>query len=382
MNSTLKHTIRSRFKSEFKTEPMLIFSPGRINLIGEHTDYNNGFVFPAAIDKGMYLAIGTSDSNISKVVALDMNDSHEFIVNDLQPIKDGGWKNYILGVIAEIKNTGNNIAPINIVFGGDIPIGAGLSSSAALENAVVFGLNEWFQLGLTKTQMIHISQKAEHHFVGVNCGIMDQYASMFGEKNVVLLLDCQTLKAIPYKINFKNLEFLLINTKVSHSLANSAYNERRHSCERVSRALKKESLRAISKKELLAKKSLITTSDFVKASYVIAENERVKAASQAIADSHLEQLGQLLFQSHEGLSKHYNVSCDELDFLVDQAKKHPKVIGARMMGGGFGGCTLNLIQSTAVENFKQMIAVAYRKKFNLECEFYSVHLSEGTRIIS
>lgn len=380
--NTLKQDIISSFQKEFNKQPLVIFSPGRINLIGEHTDYNDGFVFPAAINKGIYLAIEKSSTKTSKVIALDVNESFDFTLNAIHPIQHDDWKNYILGVISEIQNIGRTIEPISIVFGGNLSIGAGLSSSAALENAVVFGLNEIFKLELSKEEMIHISQKAEHHFVGVNCGIMDQYASMFGQKNSALVLDCKTLEATSYTINFKDYELLLINTKVSHSLANSAYNARRHSCERVARALKKDSLRFVSKKDLLAKKSLVTKDDFNKALYVLEENERVKAATLAISNNNLKQLGQLLFQSHEGLSKHYHVSCDELDFLVNKAKNTPDILGARMMGGGFGGCTLNLIKRSAVDNFKQHIAIAYRKKFNLECEFYSVQLSKGTHVIS
>lgn len=378
----LKSNIVSTFQKEFNSNPLLIFSPGRINLIGEHTDYNNGYVFPAAIDKGIFLAIEKSKTKTSKIIALDFNDYHEFLLDKAQPIKQGGWKNYVLGIISEIQKLEHKIDSVNIVFGGNIPIGAGLSSSAALENAVVFGLNELFQLGLTKKEMIHISQKAEHNFVGVNCGIMDQYASMFGKKSTALLLDCKTLEAISYEIDFKDYEFLLINTKVSHNLADSAYNERRHSCERVCRALKKDSLRNVNKPELLKKQSLLTKDDYKKSRYVLDENDRVIEASKAIENNDLKTLGALLYKSHEGLSNEYNVSCEELDFLVNEAKNNSEVLGARMMGGGFGGCTLNLIHSSAVENFKQNIAIAYQKRFKLECEFYSVQLSEGTHLIS
>lgn len=382
MNSTLKHNVSSVFKSEFKTEPKLIFSPGRINLIGEHTDYNDGFVFPAAIDKGIYLAIEKSNTKSSKVIAIDSNDSYEFTLEDLQPITNGGWKNYVLGVIAEIQNLGRSIEPVNIVFSGDIPIGAGLSSSAALENAVVFGLNTIFNLGLTKEEMIHISQKAEHHFVGVNCGIMDQYASMFGQKDTALLLDCKTLETTTHKVDFGDYSLLLINTNVSHNLADSEYNKRRASCERAARALDKDSLRSASKKDLLYKKSLVTNDDFNKALYVLEENERVKSAALAISNNDLKQLGQLLYQSHEGLSKHYKVSCSELDFLVSVTTSNPDILGARMMGGGFGGCTINLIKTTEIAGFTKNIASIYIKEFHQKASFYQVNLSQGTHLLA
>ncbi|MBK5209079.1 MAG: galactokinase, partial [Flavobacteriaceae bacterium] len=214
MNIDLKQSIASEFFARFKEDSILIFSPGRINIIGEHTDYNEGFVFPAAIDKGIYAAIQKSTSDLCSVFAYNKNETYKFSLENIQPVENGDWRNYILGVVSEIQKKGVNLEPFNIVFGGDIPGGAGLSSSAALENSVVYGLNEVFNLGLTKKEMIFISQKAEHNYVGVKCGIMDQYASMFGQKNKALLLDCRIIKAIPFHIDFNEHELLLINTNV------------------------------------------------------------------------------------------------------------------------------------------------------------------------
>lgn len=227
MNINLIHKIRTSFQQTFKTEPLMIFSPGRINIIGEHTDYNDGFVFPAAVNKGIVAAIGKSDSKSSIAFAADKKETLEFSLNQIKPLVQGSWQNYILGVVAEIQNRSKTIGNFNIVFGGDIPGGAGMSSSAALENSVVFGLNELFDLGLSKDDMILISQKAEHNYVGLKCGIMDQYASMFGIKNNALLLDCRTVKSKPFEIDFKAYELILINTNVKHSLSDSAYNDRR-----------------------------------------------------------------------------------------------------------------------------------------------------------
>lgn len=381
MNKELVKEVRKSFKNHFKTKPFLVFSPGRINLIGEHTDYNDGFVFPAAIDKGIVLAIQKNEENISNVYALNKEEMYSFEVNEISSLKNGGWKNYIIGVVAEIQNLGIKINNFNIVFAGDIPGGAGMSSSAALENSIVFGLNELFDLALTKEQMILISQKAEHNFVGVKCGIMDQYASMFGEKKSALLLDCRTIKAKLFKIDFKKCKLLLINSNVKHDLSESAYNNRREVCERVSELLNIKALRDASKKKLEKIKEEISEEDYNKALYVIQENNRVKLFSKAIQNNELKTLGKLLYKSHKGLSEQYKVSCKELDFLVAQTKKNKNILGSRMMGGGFGGCTISLIKKTEVAQFKEDISKKFKEEFNNECSIYQVKLSKGTRII-
>ncbi|WNH12713.1 galactokinase [Thalassobellus suaedae] len=276
---------------------------------------------------------------------------------------------------------GITVDNFNITFSGNIPAGSGMSSSAALENAVVFGLNKLFDLGLTKTEMIIISQKAEHNYVGVNCGIMDQYASMFGIKNHALLLDCRTIKATPFEINFEKHELMLINTNVKHSLSDSAYNDRRSVCEKVSSMLNIKALRDATEADLEKVKDTISNEDFQKALFVIEENKRAENASKAMTDGDLKTLGALIYSSHDGLQNQYKVSCDELDFLVQQAKENQDILGARMMGGGFGGCTINLIAKTAVDQFKTSVSKAYKAKFDKDCSIYSVELSDGTHLI-
>ncbi|WP_175578709.1 galactokinase [Tenacibaculum aiptasiae] len=381
MNQSLKEQVQQEFLNYFKTEPLLVFSPGRINLIGEHTDYNEGFVFPAAIDKGIYTAIQQSETNKSTIVALDKNEQYEFTTSSVSPLTTNGWQNYILGVVSEIQQKGKIVPNFNLVFSGDIPFGAGLSSSAALENSVVFGLNEVFQLQLTKQEMIFISQQAEHNFVGVKCGIMDQYASMFGLKNKALHLDCRTLDATIHTANFENHEFILINTNVKHSLADSAYNKRRAVCENISKLLNKSSLRDIKEHDLITIKDKISLEEYEQALYVIQENKRTLQAIKSLETDNVSKFGSLLFESHEGLSKQYKVSCPELDFLVHKAQKHPSVIGARMMGGGFGGCTINLIKTSEKEAFLTQIQQEYAQKFKHNCTIYKVNLSNGTQII-
>ncbi|MFC4268119.1 galactokinase [Polaribacter marinivivus] len=381
MKNELIKEVKSKFIKIFKNNPLLIFSPGRINIIGEHTDYNGGYVFPAAVDKGIAAAIQKSDTGKSTAVALDLNSKVEFDLNNLKPSKQGSWENYVFGVVAEIQNRNKVVGDFNIVFKGNIPGGAGMSSSAALENSVVFGLNKLFDLGLTKTEMILISQQAEHNYVGVKCGIMDQYASMFGIKDHAILLDCRRLKSKPYKIDFKNHQFILINTNVKHSLSDSAYNDRRSACENIAKLLEVETLRDATEEDLEKIINKVTPENYQKALYVIQEIIRTKKAAKAIENNDLEKLGALIYASHNGLQHQYKVSCDELDFLVDQAKKNKYVLGARMMGGGFGGCTINLIARNKVKDFAASASKAYKNKFNKECSVYFIELSQGTHTV-
>ncbi|MEL0455917.1 galactokinase [Flavobacteriaceae bacterium SZ-1-7] len=382
MNTELVQQVKSRFLELYKKEPILVFSPGRINIIGEHTDYNDGFVFPAAVDKGIAAAIEKSDSGKSTAHALDFESTVEFNLDKLKPSKEGSWENYVFGVVAEIQNRNKVVGNFNIMFAGDIPAGSGMSSSAALENSVVFGLNELFNLGLSKHDMILISQKAEHNYVGVNCGIMDQYASMFGIENNALLLDCRTVESRPYEIDFKDHQLMLINTNVKHSLSDSAYNDRRSACENIAGLLNIKALRDATESDLLAVKDKVTPENYQKALYVIQENDRAVKASKAIEENDLETLGQLIYASHDGLSNQYKVSCDELDFLVDLAKSNQEVLGARMMGGGFGGCTINLVSKTEAKAFADAASKAYRNQFNKDCSVYFIQLSQGTHTVN
>lgn len=381
MSKQLIKDVKSVFVETFKIDPILIFSPGRINIIGEHTDYNDGFVFPAAVNKGIAAAIQKSESNTSTAYALNMDSKIEFQLDKLKPSKEGSWENYVFGVVAEIQNRNKVIGNFNIVFKGDIPGGAGMSSSAALENSVVFGLNKLFNLGLSKHDMILISQKAEHNYVGVNCGIMDQYASMFGIEDHALLLDCRTIKSKPYKIDFKDHQLMLINTNVKHSLSDSAYNDRRSACESISKLLGVKALRDATEADLETIKNKVTPANYQKALYVIQENNRAEKAAKAMEANDLETLGALIYGSHDGLSNQYKVSCDELDFLVNQAKANKNVLGARMMGGGFGGCTINLVHKDHAKSFGDIASKAYLKEFGKACSVYFIKLSQGTHSV-
>ena len=381
MNKKLIKEVKGSFLDKFKAQPLIVFSPGRINLIGEHTDYNDGFAFPAAINKGIALAISKSNSKTSNAYALNKEELYEFKIENLKPLEDGGWRNYVLGVVAELQKIGKKIGNFNSLFAGNIPSGAGMSSSAALENSFVFGLNELFDLGLTKNEMILVSQKAEHNFAGVKCGIMDQYASMFGVKKSALLLDCRKVESRTYKINFKDYKLMLINSNVKHDLSESAYNDRREVCENISKLLNISALRDASKDDLERIKTDITDEDYQKALYIINENIRVKQFSEAIKKDDIDALGDLLYQSHEGLSNKFKVSCKELDFLVNQAKTNPNVLGARMMGGGFGGCVIILLKKAEFKTFKKDTAKQFKKRFDKDCSVYSVKLSQGTLLV-
>lgn len=382
MSKKIVKKVYSKFKNYFKSEPLLVFAPGRINLIGEHTDYNDGYAFPAAINKGIAVAIAKSHASVSKVGALDKDELYEFDINEVKPLENGGWRNYVLGVMGEMQNLGIKLYNFNMVFSGNIPGGAGMSSSAALENSVAFALNELFDLKLSKKQMILISQKAEHNYAGVNCGIMDQYTSMFGEKKSALLLDCRSITSEAFKVDFKNYRLVLINTNVKHDLSESAYNDRRAVCEQVSKKLNVPALRDVSEIDLTKIKDELSEADYQKALYVIQENHRVLEFIEAAKNSDVKTMGQLLYASHEGLSKQYKVSCEELDFLVDFARSTKGVVGARMMGGGFGGCTINLVREDVVDHFKKSVSKAFKKEFKNNCSIYMVKLSQGTRLVS
>ncbi|MEY8850155.1 galactokinase [Psychroserpens sp. XS_ASV72] len=382
MSETLLNKVYSHFQLLYDKDPILVFSPGRINLIGEHTDYNDGFVFPAAIDKGIALAIKHNDANLCRAHAFDIDENYEFQLKNLSPLINGGWKNYIIGVVAEILKAGHQLKGFDVIFSGNIPSGAGLSSSAALENSLVFALNALFGLGLSKTEMILISQKAEHNYVGVKCGIMDQYASMFGVKDHALLLDCRTLNSEKFKVNLKGYEIVLVNSQVKHSLNESAYNDRRQVCETISKQLGVKALRDVSVERLETIKHETSFEDYQKALYVIQENQRVIEFSEALQNNDIHQLGRLLFEAHDGLSNQYKVSCDEIDFLVDFAKNNPNVIGSRMMGGGFGGCTINLVKKDYVNKFIEDVKKRYKEAFHKDCKIHRVVLSEGTRLIN
>lgn len=374
----------AHFKSVFDKEPKAIFlSPGRINIIGEHIDYNDGFVLPAAINKYICFAISSSESDKCSLVAKDLNESYHFNLKDeLRPI-DKMWVNYLLGVLHQLKQKNAALKGFTVVFSSDIPMGAGLSSSAALECGFGFALNKLFHLKLSKQEIALIGQKSEHTFVGVKCGIMDQFASVFGKKNKVIKLDCTALTYEYHRADFNNYSILLLDSNVKHTHLTSGYNVRRQEVEEGMTIIKNKfpnvkSYRDCSEEQLKSVVSELGETLYKRTHFVVNEIRRVNEAVTALDNQNLLKLGQLMFETHDGLSKEYEVSCPEIDFLVDFVRQEKSVIGSRMMGGGFGGCSINLVEKGKEKELIYKISEAYQEKFGISLTAYPVKISKGT----
>jgi len=362
-------------------------APGRINLIGEHTDYNNGFVLPAAIKQKITFNITPNGHKSNcQITATDLGETISFDLQNLSPIP-GSWSNYVVGLCDEIIKTRGVITGFNASFSGDIPIGAGLSSSAALLCSAAIALDKCFNLGKSKEEWMFLTQKAEHHFVGTQCGLMDMFASLHGKKNHLMHFDCQHISFEYVPFDLKNYDLILLNTQVSHHLASSEYNTRRKECEEVVHVIRENkkdifTLRDISFDLLHEFKSKLRDKVCKRALYVIEENARVLKAIEYLREGKIELLGELLYETHYGLKNEYEVSCQELDFLVSFTENIPEVAGARMMGGGFGGCTLNLIEKKASSIFLKQIKDAYKMEYGIDLPHYFVEPSEGAMLIA
>jgi galactokinase len=377
--------INKKYKKLFGNTPLLVRSPGRVNLIGEHTDYNEGFVLPAAINKALYFALGASESQVCRLYAADMHQDFSFETNQLQK-SDLGWPNYLMGIVEQIQKAGYPTKGFNCVFGGDIPLGAGLSSSAALGAGLLFGLNHLFELKMDKKEMVRLAQKSENEFVGVKCGIMDQFVNIFGLSKQVLKLDCRSLDFEYYPFSFDDIDIVLCDTRVTHSLASSEYNIRRNQCEQGVAFLKKmgrkvSSLRDVPLDMLQEYKNKLDPVIFKRCRYVITENERLQEGCQDLKTGNLRAFGKKMYQTHEGLRDEYEVSCPELDFLVSQTENNTNILGSRMMGGGFGGCSINLVKSGYTKDFSQLVKDAYHRKMKKNLQIYITHIENGTSII-
>ena len=339
--------VRSRFIKHFDGSTGSVYaSPGRINLIGEHTDYNGGFVFPGAIDKGMVAELKINGTDKVRAYSIDLKDYVEFGLNE-EDAPRASWARYIFGVCREIIKRGGKISGFNTAFAGDVPLGAGMSSSAALESTYAFALNDMFNCGIDKFELAKIGQATEHNYCGVNCGIMDQFASVFGKAGHLIRLDCRSLEYQYFPFKPEGYRLVLLDSVVKHELASSAYNDRRKSCENVVAAIQKkhphvEFLRDANMSMLDEVKEEVSAEDYMRAEYVIGEVQRVLDVCDALEQGDYETVGQKMYETHHGMSKLYEVSCEELDFLNDIAKECG-VTGSRVMGGGFGGCTINLV---------------------------------------
>ena len=376
--------VRSRFIKHFDgTTGSVYASPGRINLIGEHTDYNNGYVFPGAVEQGIIAEIKPNGTRKVRAYSIDLKDYTEFSLDDEQGPK-ASWARYIFGVCREMMALGVPVEGFNTAFAGDVPLGAGMSSSAALESTFAFGLNDlWGENKIDRMELARVGQRTEHKYIGVMCGIMDQAISCLGRKGSLLRLDCRSGEYEYFPWNPKGYQLVLVNSCVKHTLAGSPYNERRLQCEHVAEIIGQKhpevkSLRDASIEMLEEVKGEITGDEYKRARYVIGEVERVLAVCDALKNVDYEMVGQMMYETHSGLSKEYEVSCEELDFLNDVAKE-AGVTGSRIMGGGFGGCTINLVAEELVDNFKKLAKEKFAEKYGKEPIIIDVVIGDGAR---
>lgn len=360
--------------------PQLYFSPGRINLIGEHVDYNDGFVMPAAIDKGAYYAVGANGTSYIHLYSMDFEDAYGIGLDAINKTK--GWPNYLLSVVNEFLLLGLPVQGFNAVLCATVPRGSGLSSSAAVEGGLAYALNDMFGFGLDRVALAQLCQRAEHNFPGVQCGIMDQFANMMGQKDHVVLLDCRSMAYEYYPLQLEGYSIVLLNSGVHHSLASSEYNLRRQQCEAGLAAIGIASFRDVKGLEhLTAYQHQMDPLIYRRCEYVVGEIARTQQAAQYLHQGDLAAFGKLMYATHAGLSQLYEVSCAELDFLVAQAQQDPNVLGARMMGGGFGGCTINLVKAGGLPGFVGNACDAYQAAFGKIPALYAVTLSDGVKRI-
>ena len=374
----LKKTVNDKFLTLFGKPGVVYASAGRINLIGEHTDYNGGFVFPGAIDKVIMAEILPNNTDQVNVFSIDINEEAHFGLNE-DDAPSQSWACYIFGVCREILKRGGVVKGFDAVFAGDVPLGAGLSSSAALESCFAYALNDMFNdNGINKFELARIGQSTEHNYCGVNCGIMDQFASVMGQKGKLMRLDCRSMEFEYFPFESDEYELILVDSRVKHELADSPYNKRRQSCERVAKRLGLDTLRDATLEMLGNILPDITAEDYFRAKFVIEEKERVLAVCDALNAGDFEKVGRKMYETHDGLSKDYSVSCEELDFLNDLAKECG-VTGSRIMGGGFGGCTINLVRKELTDAFVQTAKDRFNEKYGHEPKVYPVVISDGAR---
>ena len=376
--------VRSRFIEHFDgTTGSVYASPGRINLIGEHTDYNDGFVFPGAVQQGMIAELKVNGTRNVRAYSIDLKDYVEFSLDD-EKGPNASWARYIYGVCREMMALGVPVEGFNTAFAGDVPLGAGMSSSAALESTYAFALNELFgDNKIDKFELAKVGQATEHKYLGVNCGIMDQFASVHGKAGNLMRLDCRSGEFEYFPFNPQGYKLVLVNSCVKHELVGSPYNERRLSCERVAAAINKlhpevKSLRDADWAMLYEVKDTVSEEDAKRAKYVIGEKERVLKVCDALEKGDYETVGEMMYATHEGLSKDYEVSCVELDYLNDLAKE-AGVTGSRIMGGGFGGCTINLVSEELYDSFVNDVKTKFREKFGKDPIIIDVVIGDGSR---
>jgi len=376
--------IRIQFQEMFGKNPLVAASPGRVNLIGEHTDYNEGFVLPAAVDKIMMAAMAPNESKTLEVYANQYRQRYSFALDQIRPVE--GWPTYLLGMIYFLKEKNLPIGGIDVIIDGNVPLGAGMSSSAALCSCFGFALNELFTLGQTRMDLALTGQKTEHQFAGVKCGIMDQFASLHGKAGHVIKLDCRSLQYEYIPFDFPDYRIVLVNTMVSHALAETQYNIRRQQCEEAVGVMQKinpaiRSLRDVSMEQLLQAKEKLDEVVFRRSHFIVSENLRLLAGCKLLAEGNLGGFGRLMYETHKGLSQEYEVSCPQSDYLVDLARTIPGVLGSRQMGGGFGGCTINIVRQDVVLDFQSIIGTGYQQFCGKTPEIYVTRIEDGARLL-
>ena len=369
--------LHEEFRSRFNSTGTAYTAPGRVNLIGEHTDYNGGYVFPGAVEQGITAVIRPNGTQTVNLYAIDLKQSCSFAINDQHGPADINFR-YVYGVVRELLAAGVQLQGFDAVYAGDVPLGAGMSSSAALESCFAFALDDLFDGQFDKMQLARIGQATEHKYVGVKCGIMDQFASMHGRKGSLMRLDCRSGEFQYFPWHPDNYKLLLINSCVKHALVGSPYNDRRASCERVAALAGVETLRDCTWDNLGSLEPQLSNEDYRRARYVLGEVDRVLTVSDALNRGDYEAVGQQMYLTHEGLSHDYEVSCPELDFLVDEARRLG-VTGARIMGGGFGGCTINLVRNEKCDTFLNEVKHTYRTAFGIDCIPIPVVIGDGAR---
>ncbi len=383
---SLAEKVRQIYQQQFAETPRVFSAPGRVNIIGEHTDYNGGLVLPAAIDKAAYLAIGPANSGRGRWISADFSDEVEIDFSRITK-HPGRWPNYLLGIIDQFRKDGRDPRAFNAVLAADVPIGAGLSSSAAIETVTAYAINELEQYNYSKLDLALLAQRAEHEYIGLKVGIMDMFASLHGKQGHVMRLDCRSLDYYYAPLDLANYKIVLLDTGVKHELASSEYNVRRQQCEEGVGIIRKDhpevkQLRDVTTDMLETHKGMLDPLIYKRCYYVVEENKRVDKACEALRQGSLDKLGLLLYESHAGLQYDYEVSCRELDLLVKLVKDETFVLGARMMGGGFGGCTINIVHKDSIEALVEKIGPVYKENTGTELHHYEVVTGDGAREIS